>query len=382
MEKPASRLSHQHASLKNIIYCSRFHPEKTVISWSYTMEICGTCGVIARSTKTECAICSSGYEDKKRKALQPQNGLLPVRIEGEFQCRSCGSKVPLNYFSTDGYLCFNCGIRQKFDWEEWEQIIEHGHNVGDLTGFERPSDWDFWRIFLEQHDEDILRMVRSIGVEKTILTKGNSFFGGIEFSVDASPGSPVCMTCTIPFDIHEDEKEFRLTCPNCHVEEKYEKLSNSPYEGLVGCICEKSRTDAPSVKPVNQSGQGAIALSCPNCGGALDVGQLDHRVVCSYCNTTSLVPMGLFQREKGRPVSKVSWWMLFRGHSEWGKATYKELESRREKERKKREDEEWFRATQEKARQEKQAMIKKLLIVASIAAVAAGLIAAIWFMSA
>ena len=164
------------------------------------MEICVSCGAIAPTSNDQCTRCSSQFEETRKEVAPPSEDLQLVRLHGRFKCRSCGSEVALNHFTLDEYLCGRCGIQQVFSWEEWEQIIEHGHNTADLTGFNQPGivDENFWVEFGEHQGDDIARMFRSIGKDKSTLTKGNSFFGGLDFEMDVTPGNPVCDNCKTP----------------------------------------------------------------------------------------------------------------------------------------------------------------------------------------
>lgn len=282
------------------------------------MEVCPSCGTIAPTSSDECGRCFTPFGQPRLRATPPPGGLMLARLFGEFDCRSCGSKVALNGFTLGGYLCASCGIEQKFDWDLWEDIITHAHDTADVTGFYKPSFEDnfFWKALAAEEGDDIARMFKSIGLNKSTLSKGNSSFGGLEYEVDVSPGNPICDSCAKPLSVSADETSLRVGCSGCNSTSTYSLCNETArYKGLLGIVSHENRTDAPSVHAEAAPGGVALAISCPNCTGALELGSLGEVVICPFCATTCHVPQRVFQKASGKPVARQAWWMVFSGKS-------------------------------------------------------------------
>ncbi|MBN2341256.1 MAG: hypothetical protein JXX29_09945 [Deltaproteobacteria bacterium] len=271
-----------------------------------------------------------------------------VRLFGGFTCRSCGSQVALNHMTLSGYLCGNCGIQQQFDWELWQQIVEHAHNTADITGFGQPefADESFWRAFEEKQDEDIARMFRSIGRDKSTLTKGNSYFGGVAFEIDVTPGNPLCTVCSAPLQPRLHENGLLLQCETCEIEHVYRKPSDVPYNGLVAAAAVEHRDGAREVTVETVSSGAAAVIRCPECSGNLDVNTLGEVVSCPFCSASVVVPSRLMQQVNGKAVPKRAWWVAFTGKSPWrievedelGRQTLRRSRERAEMERRRRQE--------------------------------------------
>jgi DNA-directed RNA polymerase subunit RPC12/RpoP len=171
--------------------------------------------------------------------------------------------------------------------------------------------------FADKQDDDISRMFRSIGINKSTLTKGNSYFGGVEFEVDVTPGNPLCTTCGAPFRPRFHQRGLSLQCVSCGVEHLYCKPVDAPYHELVAAVAPEHRTGAKEVS-VETSSQGtAIAVLCPQCGGTLDAKTLGEVISCPFCSTSVVVPARLMKQVSKKAIAKRAWWLAFAGKSPW-----------------------------------------------------------------
>jgi Zn finger protein HypA/HybF involved in hydrogenase expression len=280
------------------------------------LRICLSCGTIAPTSNTDCGRCGVRFEDNTRDLTPEEVSFMPARIKGHFECRSCGKEVPLNYLALDTVPCASCGIDQAVSWDLWEDVLAHAHNTADLTGNAKPHLGDelFWRAFRDEEGEDITAMFRGIGLRKSTLTKGNDYFGGVQYALDVSPGHPLCERCREPLELEASEEAVRASCPACKSSREYSRwIALDKYKGLIAAMAEEHRSDTPAVK--TEAGAGAVAITCPNCGGALDVSSAGSFVTCGFCNTACHVPHKLVQKVTGKPVPEAAWWLLFEGPS-------------------------------------------------------------------
>jgi len=306
---------------------------------------------------------------------------MPARMKGHFICRSCGDKVALNHFSLDGYLCGSCGILQKFGMREWSQIVRHAHDTADITGFFRPSadDVRFWEVF-SAYDSDVAMMFKSIGRDKSCLTKGNEEFGGIEFEMDVSPGHPLCASCSKPVKLEIKAERLHCTCLSCGYAAIYRAFPEAGnYRNCVAAICEDDRSDVSTAKTEPSSGGGAIAITCPNCAGALDVRALGDTVTCPFCKTMCHVPAQVFTRAMGKAIPPRPWWMVFEGESRRririNNTLKQQADAARQNEERLRKREELAQQSRLKRKDEAARRRKTLLKAGMIIAVVIGVIA-------
>ena len=283
------------------------------------MRVCASCGTIAPTSKEECAVCFSRFEGSVLEVEPPGEGLGWARVSGGFKCRSCGFDVALNGLSYSGaVVCGSCGIRQAFSGEIWGDIVEFVHSVADLTGHRRPEpDSALWPAIAEETFEETAALYKRIGRDRCVLEKSSGAFSDdLDWAMEASPGHPTCGMCKALMKVRLEGRETICECPSCGAERRYVlSEEEAALPGVVGVIAEAHESSTPQVKEERSAGGAAVALTCPNCSGALDAAKVGETVVCSFCGVTSRIPARLMQRITGEPEKKQPWWILFEGES-------------------------------------------------------------------
>ncbi|MBN2530040.1 MAG: hypothetical protein JXR76_26860 [Deltaproteobacteria bacterium] len=210
------------------------------------MEICASCGSIAPAGKYQCSRCHAPFEYNRIVVSPPKDELIYTRICGSFNCRRCGHNIALSYFTLDGFQCPECNSLERFDWSLWEDIVKDAHNVADLCGFDQPdaANHEFWQFLRDFTSEDLLRDLRAIGRNSSRLHKKNPNPHLAGYSVDLSPGNPVCSTCRTPLQIRVVDEVLQTYCFECKRKEPYEIVSGlEEYQFLFACIGQWHRAE-------------------------------------------------------------------------------------------------------------------------------------------
>ncbi|MBN2803480.1 MAG: hypothetical protein JXR91_10320 [Deltaproteobacteria bacterium] len=282
------------------------------------MEICLTCGTIKKSSDTQCSVCETPYEENTADVSPPGDDLCIARFNGHFECRSCGHGVALNGLDKDGnILCGKCGIEQAFNWDNWDSILTHAHNTADFAGWNKPqANSPLWKGLAEEMGEDTAEMFKRIGDSRSILSLSDGAFRGLSYEVEASPGYPICEQCKKPLTIKIEKSSLKTACSECSLAATYEIPSNrKAYSPLEGIISFENRTDALEVKQESSKGGAALAITCPQCGGALENIKAGTITKCPYCYTSCHIPSRIFQKTTGKVNKEAPWWLVFRGPS-------------------------------------------------------------------
>jgi hypothetical protein len=209
---------------------------------------------------------------------------------------------------TDGAVeCAHCGLRQRFDTEQWRGALAFAHSVADLAAPGKEGRNPHPEIWIGSDNPYAL-----IG-EHEVFAR----YAGDSFSVEASSGYPVCDHCHEPYHIRQGEQGMlEALCPSCGNRPTYAlpPSAHDLYGGLLGVVADDQRTDRPSAK-VTLTAAGIMALNCPSCGGQLTITQPSSVQTCSYCRASCFVPHRSLSRALSRTVKPAIWWAFFRGVS-------------------------------------------------------------------
>ena len=239
-----------------------------------------------------------------------------VRVSAEFQCRACGHASPLNYLDLDGSVCCaRCGLDQAFAASSWREALEHAHAVADLAGSaegRHPSAWlsiagenPFKDVTSAAHHQSGFAVERGMQVPQSMV-------------LTASLAEPQCEGCGVPLAFQRLGPELRSSCPRCSQTRSYRLPPNAQSfaPGLVGVMTEEHRTDQAITRVADDREKpGAIALTCPTCGGGLQVAAGERVVACDYGHKSSRIPEKTLFRLGGASPRPEPWWLAFDGPS-------------------------------------------------------------------
>jgi DNA-directed RNA polymerase subunit RPC12/RpoP len=230
-----------------------------------------------------------------------------VAVRCGFTCNSCRFLAPLDSLDADGAAeCAHCGLRQRFDADNWRPGLAFAHSVADLAGpnlegrSPHPAIW--------------------IGSDNPYAAVGDTTtfeqYSGNELSVDAAPGYPVCAQCREPLRVALAEPGACHTqCPRCGERASY-KLADGAralYSGLLACVSDDARSDRPRVRA--QATAAGITLVCASCGAPMNIENKSPVQTCRYCQASCIVPLRNAQRALHAAVEPSIWWLLLRGAS-------------------------------------------------------------------
>ncbi|MBL8716648.1 MAG: zinc ribbon domain-containing protein, partial [Myxococcales bacterium] len=274
-----------------------------------SIRVCPGCGVVAPIARTSCSVCNHTW------GSQPL--IVPARaddrywaciVECDFECRGCGFRSPLDSLDIDGEVeCRKCGLPQKFEVDQWKEVLYTAQNVADTAGppGRRPP------------CETPYAM---IGVDKTTVEHQLSGFvmdgQGMRsrtLRLKVAPGHPLDPQTKQPLPCELDERG------NAYVQTSTERaVYTLPPDcedvnvDIAAILADDHRIDRQPVRVAG--GAGAIAINCPTCNAALPVQQLDSLVTCPYCRNPARIPSGTLFKLGAAPKSR-PWWILFEDES-------------------------------------------------------------------
>jgi len=264
--------------------------------------------VVAPANGTACEVCKRPLAQTRGPApvIAPDSTWVAVRCA--FTCNSCRFLAPLDALDADGAVeCAHCGLRQRFDVEQWKSGLAFGHDVGDLAGplpegrNPHPVIW--------------------IGSENTHVETGISrtfeheTFGVL--AVDAAPGHPVCGRCREPLGVSVPTPgTVHTLCSRCgdRATHAISDAARALYPSLIAAVSEELRSDRPKAR-TTATAAGVVALTCPSCGAPLELREGGTVHTCRYCNTSCIVPHQSVLRAMHRTPEPSIFWLLFQGLS-------------------------------------------------------------------
>jgi hypothetical protein len=281
------------------------------------MRICKGCGTIAMTKEEVCGRCQSRYATGGTLEVRPRgDGLIFVRFESHFTCRSCGFEVPLNYFDLDGAVrCGNCGVDQAFSAKHWKECLSHAHLVGDLTGDRAPPEGsELWNALEEKESSSAVKAFRKVGVNGTLLTSKTQTFGDVAIASGASPGHPLCPGCRQPLTVTpEGERRFRASCIGCGTQATYElpPALVEVYPDLRIGLTLEHQVDLPVAQVYPGPAGVPQAVTCPSCNTPLAGPETDAPTTCARCGASCRIPAEAAMRMRGKPAEVRPWFLLF-----------------------------------------------------------------------
>ena len=273
------------------------------------ISICGQCGVVAPLHGNSCEVCKRPLAEVRTQAPPQSPDHTWVAVRAAFSCNSCRFLAPLDSLDADGAVeCAHCGLRQRFETEEWRPALAFAHAVGDLAG---------------PHPEGRNpHPVLWIGSENPHTSTGSSrtfehgTFGAL--ALDASPGHPVCEKCHLPLAVSVPRPgAVETSCPKCGDRTRHQ-ISDAAIAlcpALVAAVSEEHRNDQPKAR-AQATAAGVLALSCPSCGAPLEIQQTGTVHTCRYCRTTCVVPHTSVARALRQTPEPSVWWLFFQGLSD------------------------------------------------------------------
>lgn len=282
------------------------------------MPVCGGCGALKASDRGSCMLCGASYTIAKQ-VPDRTDGRYFTRVLAHLLCRSCGQRSPLNALDVDGMVtCVRCGLTQAYDVSVWSEALETAHGVSDLA-FPKPEGR-----FATAGDPSIAdHPAAAVGKSRSALsfdassvTMDGAVMRTRSLSLEASPGHPLCETCTTPLVAHVEGQHLRIGCEACNTVMRYALPTPiAPIENWpAGIYADDCCVDRPDASMVESAG-GAVAIKCPTCNAALEARVEQHFVTCNYCRTACRIPSRTLWALHTDKVEAKPFWLLFEGPS-------------------------------------------------------------------
>ncbi len=267
--------------------------------------VCTGCGVVAPAKRAECECCERALP--RPRVFAPAEGdLFFAAVRSTATCRACDFPSPIDgIVTTESIDCGQCGSLQRFDRSVWSDALALAHAVGDLGGPNpegRRADPVLW---IGDHNPH-----RSLGLSDTFARNE-----GERFVCEASPGWPVCRSCSVLLQCEAVGGVVSTRCPRCGSQARYAVPHGlePAVPSVMGVVSELHRVDQLEVR-VQSTASGLQALLCPRCGATVQAGG-GNAVQCSYCGTIAAIPPRARLREKGSIVKPTIFWVAFCGPS-------------------------------------------------------------------
>jgi LSD1 subclass zinc finger protein len=279
-------------------------------------------------------------------SFPPVDGVHWVQVRVSVKCLTCARQSPVNRLALDGrFYCYGCSREMLFDGDLWkEKVAPMASGLGDA----------FWSLvgvfpawpqtvpsedYLEENDSEIedrtgiddveilshvFDKCRKIGRETSGLTmtreSGMVISGGGmktgAFSLEMSPGHPLCLQCRGPLAIRPGSDGLVATqCGRCGAHDSFRAPQGALEFSLCGVIAHEHVEGREAARVVAQPGSAAIAAACPKCGSSLQLAPGARMVACAFCKTTSVIPdhvaaAGMQEAPRPEPM-----WLAFRSPS-------------------------------------------------------------------
>lgn len=273
--------------------------------------LCHACGAARRPSATTCGLCESPASDADIESVDPAEDPYWVAVRCTFTCRVCGHDSALNHFDVDGSVaCTSCGTEQKFNPNQWRDLVEHAEGVGDLAG---PVPEGRRRDGSPSVADD--NPFAQIGRDWSFAewTQGETTVESHCLVMRAAPGHPLS-PAKAPLEIAlRSATEITLRCPTTLATETYVVPPKARKHGALAVVAAEHVKGLRDARLLQETG--AIAIVCPQCAAPLAVTAVNTVVACAYCKTSSLIPARA-RRSLGAESTRPSvWWMLFEGPS-------------------------------------------------------------------
>ncbi len=272
-----------------------------------------------------------------------------IAVSLRSECSSCGQPLPINTL-TDRARCRWCDAELRFTPRWW----------ADLLGI--ADDRDEWP-------------------RKSQLSYSSSGHGTRQ-TAELEPRPLECDRCKSPLDdsVVADGSKGELTCSSCGALTKSFPIS----AGLRELVPSARQVFVADRGPDRPKQTGPVVMSCPSCGGSLQIPADAKRLTaCQYCSSNVVLPDAVWQAL--HPVEPMRpWFIRFRGETAaQAQARAEAEEQRREAAREREEEEQRRRESEQREREQAELEAKqaaenrKWTIVAGIATLllaAAGLV--------
>jgi len=277
-----------------------------------SMRVCGMCGILAPTSKTECIACKADIRGAPTVPARDDEHYWVCVLECDFACRGCGMRSPLDSLDLDGTVeCRRCGLQQAFDVDQWKEALIFAQDVADCAG--PPGRLGKEPVANNPYAE--------LGVAHTYAEKTLSGMiidaEGMKprtLRLRATPGVPLCERCHVPLEVEvSDEYKTRTTCPRCRDQAIYDTPDeafdvNADIEAV---LADDHRCDREAVRVQAAPGGAAVAVSCPKCNASLPVSDGTSMVNCGYCGTPCRIPSRLMAKLSHAAPMPKRWWILF-----------------------------------------------------------------------
>lgn len=274
---------------------------------SVSVSVCRRCGVVAPAQGTACDVCRQPLAAVRAAAPATPPDQFWVAVRAGFTCNSCRFLAPLDSLDADGAVeCAHCGLRQRFDNDNWRPALEFAHAVADLAGPAAEGRNPHPVIWIGSDNPHA-----RVGDTRTF----DDFDSG-PLSFHAAPGHPVCQKCSTLVHVSASQGTCQSACPSCGDRATFRVAdgARSLYPALLAVVSDDARSDRPKAQLSAPAGA-AMTVNCCSCGAPLTLEGKGSLQTCKYCNTSCIVPHRSLSRALHEAIEPAIWWILLGGVS-------------------------------------------------------------------
>ena len=246
---------------------------------SEPVPLCGACGAAAFRTSGTCTVCHTHLPAASVLAPAVAGDARVVCVVLTQDCAHCATAFAVSALGDNASTtCSACGKDQTVAFAELRQILSYAHAVARATPDKK------------QRAQSVASEVAAGHLRATIYR-----------------GHPLCDACRRPLALALDGGAATASCASCAITTAYRAhkiVARAGAPDVIGIIAPFAARDRRDLAMTDGK---AIALACPGCGAAVEVG--DRRVVtCGYCGVVAWVPDRAWSAKVARPPA----WLVMR----------------------------------------------------------------------
>jgi hypothetical protein len=265
-------------------------------------NICAGCGILTQASEQACGSCTTAYPAQPRQAVTQPGGGYWVAVQASFTCNACRFDSPLNHFEqeeNEGVRCTRCGLEQRFERNNWRELVDFAHQVGDFGSGGSQGRFPDPEVPITVPNE-----LAELGTTHSSWARGRKH--------KATPGNPLCRSCKAPVVVkRRDGDALEVACSGCDEVRRYQLPPTCQrLKRLAGVLADEHEEGGQEV--VFEESDGVVALRCPSCAAPLEnVKSADGIMVCNYCNAHCRISTQSHARAGHKETPSKTWWLYF-----------------------------------------------------------------------
>jgi zinc-ribbon domain len=307
--------------------------------------ICPHFGANGCTSNSSCELCG-GVVAGGGALPAPVDDVHWVQLRLEVQCVFCRTRSPVGHLDEGRFFCFSCARELPYLAGFWQERLEYASAGGDCfwSRFGRFPAWQWPKLGMADDElTALMRLLRDLGGgRQKIFAEGFSPHSlgepiSSKQKLTMAPGHPLCDSCHAPLTAQFGARgAVTMSCSGCGSHKSYQApaVALAACEEVIAVVAPDHLQGAKSVGLQREPQSAAVAITCPSCGAALHLAPGERLTICSYCNTESIVPLGVMAQAIGSAPGEQPIWLALRSPAKlrhvYARAARAEAESARD----------------------------------------------------